>query len=125
MLRATELSAMRGCVNRAFPDKCDILTNQGTDNGLGQMTDHWIVATPATDSNLGCRVMPLTGTSERDVADQTTATAESTILLPYFAPVTAAQRVRVKSTQAVYEVVYCHPVGAEDLSRFVDGKIVG
>lgn len=121
MLRASELASMRATVNSTFPDKCDILGEVGTVSDLGNPVNTWSVVSTAVP----CRVTPQTGTSERTFGQQITSTAEASIILPATLQIDASKRIRVYASNATYEVIYCHQVGAEDLSRMIDAKLIG
>ena len=120
MLRPGELAALRGTMNSSFTSRCDILANVGGEDDLGQVAEDW---QPLNSAPVPCRIVPLTGVSERDVADQTTSTAEAAIILPYDTVITPAHRIRIVGGQT-YEVAYRHPAQSEDLSLLCDCKLI-
>lgn len=126
MLRTSELSAMRRTMNSSFADTCDILGNVGAQNALGQQSDNW---QPVNKANgvvvpVPCRVVPLGGNDESDVANATTSSAEASIIVPFNTVVGAANRIRIYGSGVVYEVNYRHPAQSEDLSLLCDCKLV-
>ena len=93
MLSSNDLSYMRDSVELLLPDTCYILTNSGTADGSGGVTDSWGTASTTT----ACRLDTMTG-NYKDM-DGAVQTYNKLILsTPYDTVITEANRVYYNST---------------------------
>ena len=93
MLSNSDLSYMRDCVDLLLPDTCYILTNAGTADGSGGITEAWGTATATTK----CRLDTING-NYRDMDGAVQTYNKLVLSLPYDATITEANRVYYNST---------------------------
>ena len=93
MLSSNDLSYMRDSVELLLPDTCYILTNAGTVDGSGGVTESWGTASTTTK----CRLDTVTG-NYKDMAGAVQTYDKLILSLPYDTTITEANRVYYNST---------------------------
>jgi hypothetical protein len=93
MLSSNDLSYMRDSVELLLPDTCYILTNAGTADGSGGVTESWGTASTTTK----CRLDTVTG-NYKDMAGAVQTYNKLILSLPCGTAITEANRVYYNST---------------------------
>jgi len=92
MLSSNDLSYMRDSVELLLPDTCYILTNAGTVDGSGGVTESW-----GTAGTANCRLDTING-NYRNMAGAVQTYNKLILSLPYDTTITEANRVYYNST---------------------------